>query len=128
MKQEPLARIEGRIPARQKVRIEEIARVHGVHTSEIVRKAVDLFLEQLDKKNVAHRDMALADQLDRQQQRLVALLIKTMRGIGQVMFITGQMWELGTPPADGLTEEEMRELWSASRRYAKHWIKNVEES
>jgi len=114
--------IHGVITISQKYRLAQIAKAREVSVSNLMREAVAYYLQSVDNGSFKRQQSAFGNELTALEERLARLLLKTMRGSAETLYMVSQLWVHGGPPKDGLNDQELQLLFDASKQFAYRWI------
>ncbi len=103
--------------------IDAIAKAENMTRSEIVRRAIEAFAFNYKTDQLDQRQLQLEKQMKAMESGLRALLVKSIRLNGQVLYFTSLAWSVG-PSKGRLNDKAFQKLYEKSANFAASFLKS----
>ncbi len=106
-------------------RLSDHAKLRHVKLTSEVTKAVEVYLEHLQRENDSVYQSPLEQRMQKLENRLAALMAKLVRVCGQALWFSTLPYTKGGLPNRPLSQEAFQILWNNSRQFAAEWLKKA---
>lgn len=113
-----LVTLSAAVTPEERTRFEQIANAKGKSIAALGRDAIVQYIRRHDRPQQVQAETELSKRLDKMDNSLRALLAKTVRLNGQILYISLIPYLKGGLPPKPLKKESYQGLWIASEKFA----------
>ena len=106
--------------------LEELAIRQGSSKSDVIRQAVDKYIELSKLDDNVERDSLIESRLRKLENRIANLTVLSTRASAQTLYYITLPFSKGGFPAKPLNKEAFQAQWSKSRYFASQFLKNAQ--
>jgi hypothetical protein len=106
-------------------KLSEYAESHGIKVALEARRAVELYLQNIQREYDTAWQSPLEHRMQNLENRLAFLMAKLARVCGQSLWFSTLPYTKGGLPNKPLPQEAFQILWNNSRQFAAEWLKKA---
>lgn len=121
----PNLKISTALSQNERARLFNFATINKTTPSAVMRAAITYFLDAQDNEQPLETERQIERTMRRMEERLAALMVKSVRASAQTMYYAFMPLKRGNWPSKPVTQSQFDEIWSESRHFASVFLQRA---